>query len=197
MARRRTSQLRCSRCRKSVPEYDIVNVVSFEAPPRRLCTSCHNSEVAAAEGVAYEHPTFEPMSFTDAEGRAHLFHFRPSLIPDGRRSLESFEVSGGRRAGYEFQVTGDPDCDFLVLLARLIEKVRRRLSIAHIRVGNLGYEIADERVVRGHIGYDAETEGPMLVIDGKEISWDEFGRMLLTFEGFAFKLEIHDVDEEL
>ncbi len=32
----------------------------------------------------------------------------------------------------------------------------------------------------------------MLVIDGRDVSWEEFGRMLMTFEGFQFKLEIVD-----
>jgi hypothetical protein len=37
----------------------------------------------------------------------------------------------------------------------------------------------------------------LIVIDGKEIRWDEFGRMLRTFEGFNFKLEIFDRSEEM
>jgi len=34
------------------------------------------------------------------------------------------------------------------------------------------------------------------VIDGREVSWDEFGRMLMTFEGFKFKLEIFETDDD-
>ena len=37
----------------------------------------------------------------------------------------------------------------------------------------------------------------MLVIDGREVSWDEFGKMLMTFEGFQFKLEIVDKSDDL
>jgi hypothetical protein len=36
----------------------------------------------------------------------------------------------------------------------------------------------------------------MLVIDGKEIEWIEFGKMLSTYEGFNFKLDIFDKTEE-
>ena len=39
--------------------------------------------------------------------------------------------------------------------------------------------------------------GPMLVIDGREISWDELGRMVATFEGWQFKLEFRDLSEEV
>ena len=38
---------------------------------------------------------------------------------------------------------------------------------------------------------------PLIVIDGKEIKWDEFGRMLMTYEGFNFKLEIFDKSDEI
>jgi hypothetical protein len=34
------------------------------------------------------------------------------------------------------------------------------------------------------------------VIDGKELSWEEFGRMLMTYEGFQFKLAILDRSDE-
>jgi hypothetical protein len=46
---------------------------------------------------------------------------------------------------------------------------------------------------------DEACEGrvPLLVIDGREITWEEFGRLLMTFEGWQFNLEIRDRSEEL
>jgi hypothetical protein len=38
---------------------------------------------------------------------------------------------------------------------------------------------------------------PLLIIDGKEITWNEFGRMLMSFEGWQFKMEVADKSEEL
>jgi hypothetical protein len=38
---------------------------------------------------------------------------------------------------------------------------------------------------------------PLLVIDGREIDWDQFGRMLMSYEGSQFKLTIADKSEEL
>lgn len=32
----------------------------------------------------------------------------------------------------------------------------------------------------------------LLVIDGRKITWDEFGRMVMSFEDFQFRLQIHD-----
>jgi hypothetical protein len=52
--------------------------------------------------------------------------------------------------------------------------------------------------MRGHITWDDNTGGKVhcLVIDGKELSWHEFGRMLMTYEGLRLKLEIFESDKE-
>jgi hypothetical protein len=33
---------------------------------------------------------------------------------------------------------------------------------------------------------------PIVVIDGKEFSWGEVGRMLMSFEGFNVEMTVHD-----
>ena len=38
---------------------------------------------------------------------------------------------------------------------------------------------------------------PVVVIDGRNISWDELGRMVATYMGFQFKLELHDFSDEI
>lgn len=52
--------------------------------------------------------------------------------------------------------------------------------------------------MRGHItsDLDGENDMPVVVIDGKEISWAEFGKMVSTYMGFNFKLELYDKSEE-
>lgn len=54
-----------------------------------------------------------------------------------------------------------------------------------------GLHIADF-LARGRIFWDENEDGrlPMLVIDGREISWEEFGRMVRSFEGWQFKLPL-------
>ena len=53
--------------------------------------------------------------------------------------------------------------------------------------------------MRGRIEWDEAQRGrvPLLTVDGREITWDEFGHMLMTFERGQFKLEIRDKSEEL
>jgi hypothetical protein len=37
----------------------------------------------------------------------------------------------------------------------------------------------------------------LVVVDGKELSWNDLGRMLMSMEGWQFRLEIADPSEEL
>jgi len=53
--------------------------------------------------------------------------------------------------------------------------------------------------VRGYVSSDHDRHPqppPVIVIDGRELTWEEFGRMLLSFEGWQFRLEIVDRTEE-
>jgi hypothetical protein len=50
----------------------------------------------------------------------------------------------------------------------------------------------------GRIEWDDDHDGrlPMLIIDGREVTWEDFGPMLMSFEGFHFELNIRDKSEE-
>jgi hypothetical protein len=192
-------QVRCDGCGQSAPGYEIVNYGSIEAGYRQLCSRCFNTEIAKGAGLeGFEHANFEPVGLTDGRGELHEFHFRTHLLGPGV-SLDAFELRDGEPAGYYFQIIGDPEDDLMVLLGRLIEKMRRALSVQHLKHGDFGLQIADEGVVRGRIEWDENHDGrlPLLVIDGREIDWEQFGRMLMSYEGWQFKLTIADKSEEL
>ena len=94
---------------------------------------------------------------------------------------------------------GDPEGDSFALLGRLVTKIRRTLSVKHITDDDRhGLQIADQ-TVQGRIegDYSGAERVPVMVVDGREISWEDFGQMLMTFEGWQFKLEIRDISEEL
>jgi hypothetical protein len=113
-------------------------------------------------------------------------------------ALDAFEVKAGVPKGYQFEILGEPEDDPLSLLARLVERMRRSLSVMHLVPSELGTQIADQ-TVRGRIEWDESEAGqvPLLVIDGQEVSWDEFGRMLMSFEGWQFRVAIRDPSEEV
>jgi hypothetical protein len=82
--------------------------------------------------------------------------------------------------------------------------MRRALSRKHLQRSDTSNSrrISKGNVVRAKIDSNLESDDdyghqPLIVIDGKEIKWDEFGRMLMTYEGFNFKLEIFDRSDEI
>jgi hypothetical protein len=77
--------------------------------------------------------------------------------------------------------------------------MRRALSTKDPTNGEHGMQISDQRIVRGRVEWDDARNGrvPLLIIDGREIGWEEFGGMLMSFEDWQFKLTIRDKSEEL
>jgi len=192
-------QVRCADCGRLTPSYDTVHYGSIEHGYREVCYQCLNKEMAEAIGLeGFEHAKFEPVGLTDCGGELHEFHFRTNLFGPGV-AIDAFELRDGHPAGHQFQIIGEPEEDLLVLLGRLIQKMRRALATKHLRQSEFGLQISDDKVVKGKIEADLDHDDrvPLLIIDGKEITWDEFGHMLMTFEGFQFKLTVADKSEEL
>jgi hypothetical protein len=54
-------------------------------------------------------------------------------------------------------------------------------------------------MVRGRFERDLSLDAnmPSVVVDGQEISWEKFGRMISSYEGWQFKLEILDRSDEV
>jgi hypothetical protein len=188
----------CEACGTTVPGYDVVNYGSMEQGYRELCTRCFNGEVASALSLdRFENVRVHPVVMTDCAGERHEFHFQWRLL-GSMGVLDAFELTAGEPGGYQFQIIGEPDDDPLALLGRLIERMRRSLSVKHLVRSEHGRQIADLTVC-GRIDWDGSQDGriPMLVIDGQEVSWRELGRMLMTFEGWQFRLTIFDRSDEV
>ena len=187
----------CEACGTAVPSYDVVSYGSIDRGYRELCTRCFNAEVASALGLEhFGHVRLEPVVMTDCAGEQHEFHFQIRLLGDVM-ALEAFELKADAPGGYQFEILGEPDGEPLPLLGSLIERMRRSLSVRYLVRDEDGAHIA-EQTVCGRIEWDASGAGrvPLLVIDGQDVSWDEFGRMLMSFEGWQFRVAIRDRSEE-
>ena len=188
----------CEACGTAVPAYDVVNYGSIEQGYRELCSRCFNAEVASALGLErFENVRLHPVAMTDCAGERHEFHFRMRLL-GSMVALDAFELKAGAPGGYQFQMLGKPDDEPLSLLGHLMERMRRSLSVKHLVRSEHGTQIAD-RTVCGRIEWDGSEDGriPLLVIDGQDVSWNEFGRMLMSFEGWQFRVAIRDRSEEV
>jgi len=191
--------LRCHTCDRAIAGFESVHYGSIDVGYRDLCNRCFNQEVAAAGEIDFSHVQFDPLEILDAAGQSHRFHFEVRLLGD-RVSLAAFELVEGAPDGYQFQVLGDAERDLFELMGQMVPRIRRLLAQQHLKTEPHmpGLHIADF-LVRGRITWDDNEDGrlPMLVIDGREISWEQFGRMVMGFEGWQFKFEIRDRSEEI
>ena len=162
----------------------------------QLCSFCHALNYAELTKLErFEPARFEPVEVIDCQGIPHEFRLRLDSFGLGV-TLKAYEIRDGMRSGYEFQVIGDQQDLATDLAARLLAKIRRALSVKHLVPEEGGLRIAGHNVVQGLLELD-ECEGlPYLNIDGRLVTWNEFGRMLLSHEGQQFKLEIRDKSEE-
>ena len=184
----------CSACGASVSSYDGVSV-GYEEGTKFLCPRCYNESIAEYLGLDYEHVSFDPLTLQDLDGVPHTFQFRPHIFGD-QLSLDALET--GPENGYEFSVIADAEQDLFVTFQALFERIRRELGRRHIEPKGSGYRITQDDVVRGQITNDRDSfeRMPLLIIDGKPMTWEALGRMLTPYAGFRFKLEIFDRSEE-
>ena len=156
--------------------------------------------IAEHLGIDFENVTFSPVTLKDTDNAEHTFHFQTRLIGYQVIVEAKEHLDNDDKQGYEFAVLGDvEEEDLFDLFKTLFERIRRALSKKHIEPADLTkYIMTSQDTARGYItsGNDGPNENPLLVIDGKEIEWHEFGKMLSIYEGFNFKLEIFDKTEE-
>ena len=176
---------RCDECGKEVEHGErAVHLTDQDGDiGRLLCLDCYNQEMAATIGIDFENPKFPPVLLVDVNGEEHKFIFIVQLFGH-RGCIESFEPE--KDHGYRFSIGGHPE-EMQKLFNRLLGKMRRALSRKHIEFeeydGMPG--MLDDMEVRGRIEWDDDSRGalPLLVIDGKPVTWDQFGRILSSYEG--------------
>ena len=191
----------CDDCSKTLLPFGSVHLGSIEKGYRHLCLACYNAAIAIHCGVDFQHTEFESVTLTDVDGVAHRFEFALKLLGD-RVVLSAHDNEAYPIEGYGFQeISLDPNIEPLELFRRLFEKMRRALARKHlVQHDKFGLQITDSGIIRGYVSCDLDSDSeerlPMLVIDGKPISWAQFGKMLASYEGSAFKLELFDKSEE-
>jgi hypothetical protein len=82
----------------------------------------------------------------------------------------------------------------------LIEKIRRALSIQHLKVSDYGLQIGDDGVARSRIEWDSTQVGAVSFcegIGGREIDRNHFSRILMSYVGRRFKLTLATKNAEL
>ncbi|WP_339379895.1 DUF7686 domain-containing protein [Azoarcus taiwanensis] len=139
--------IRCEGCGERTPSHDIITYGSMDRGHRQLCSRCFNAEVARLNGLeGFEDFRFEPIGLVDCAGETHQFHFRTRLLGN-IVALDAFELRDGHPSGYQCELVGDREDDLLGLLGRLVEKLRRMLSVKHLTGEGPEFEIAAQTVL--------------------------------------------------
>jgi hypothetical protein len=79
----------------------------------------------------------------------------------------------------------------------LRERIRQGLSVLHVQQTEHGWQLTPAHRLCGVIEWDPQTDGalPLLIVDGRTFTWDQIGRMLMTFEGFTLNAIVEDTIE--
>ena len=125
-------------------------------------------------------------TFTDCSGQQRDFVF--SCFPTDPGFGVQAEEAGKDGEGFFFREF-DATSPYLALY-RLQRRIRNELATRHIEEVAPGDFQATHQTVRGRLSF---AEGEVaLVIDGHLLTLQQFGKMLETFEGFEFRLDIQD-----
>ena len=95
--------------------------------------------------------------------------------------------------GYEFGVFGDHDASVDGLVTALTVEAEREIGRRYLERGLDGrvYSVVGDDVA-GRFAWDPEGGPPRVVVDGRPLSWEEFGEALGSFEGWRFRLVIEE-----
>jgi hypothetical protein len=178
---------RCGLCGKILRPYDSISV----AEVGERCSRCFNEESADRLGIDFDNRPIAPIVVTDVDGVRHRFEIRSMLVGTGH-AMYAREVR--KRGGYRFAILGDFETDARDLFKLLRERIRQGLSVRHVQETEYGWQLTQAHRLSGVIEWDPETEGvrPLLIVDGRTFTWDQIGRMLMTFEGFTLNAIVED-----
>ncbi|AIY06276.1 hypothetical protein Plano_2311 [Planococcus sp. PAMC 21323] len=183
----------CDRCEKKDAYIHWNSTIKSE----RLCLSCYNlmlTDMLSVEATSYP----DGVTIQDGEGEPHHFRLRKTLDPIGV-IMEAEELVDG---GYQFTVHGELDVDQGQLFLELIAKAERGMAEIYIQKGEFPngqhfHSLINDRLV-GRIESDlSDDQIPLVAVDGKSYTWNEVGKMLMSYEGFQVKLEMIDRFEEI
>ena len=170
-----------------------------------LCDRCVNDRISQQTGWPRlpDPPPIETVRAAD--GREVRFRTRLWWAPSGLLVAEAEEVDQPPGDGFEFSVTGALDADPHDVLARLRRLVHREVAHRYLEpdpfdsaVSDTTWAIADREVFgRIDASGDPSVREPSVVIDGRRLDWDEFGRMVAPFEGWQFRMRFVDRSENM
>jgi len=156
-----------------------------------LCDRCFDTRIAASHGWPRLPEPPAPETIAGPDGRRHQIAYRLWRSPGGI----AVEAGAGDRSsdGYFVQVGGPHDAVVSMLVERVKTTIRRRVGRLDLELSARGdhWIIAGDDLT-GRLVWREDGEPYGVVVDGRYLSWEEFGRALEPFEGWEFRLGFGD-----
>jgi hypothetical protein len=155
------------------------------------CGGCFDEQISAATGWPRLPAPPQPRVVTGPDGRGHRLRFRLWRTPGGI-SAEAIEEAPDSDAddGFQLKVFGEHDADPAALLAELDDRVRAELGRRYLERDRGRWQVAGLEVA-GRVSW-SEDGPPDVVVDGRRLSWEEFGQVVASFEGWWFRIAFGD-----
>lgn len=188
----------CDECGQMKPAFGFTHLTSEAGGVgRKLCSECCNREYMLRAGLPeLETVDFEPLSCRDCAGKKHIFYFVVHMSTG--LGIKAFELVDGAPGGYQFFVLEPPQTAVRKAHDKLVKKIEAGLSVRYLRSSDFpGSGARQNRLyvkgtaVNGRID-ESDDGSPVVVVDGRQYSWEEFGQFLTPFNGFDFRLECFD-----
>jgi len=160
-----------------------------------LCDRCADRRAAAHTGWPELPDPPAAQVVVGPDGRTHTMQIRLHRAPTGV-AAEAMELGCDPGQGYHVRVLGGHHVDVAMLIEQLRLQVRDEIGASYLEPNpsRAGWLLRD-REVAGRLIFAGDGGPYAVVVDGRTLSWEEFGRTLESFEGWRFRLLIDDIDD--
>jgi hypothetical protein len=185
----------CEECHQLRPSIGFVGLgIGYKS----LCSSCYNRSYMQRLGLPeLETVDFEPITRRDVRGLLRRFYFVVHMSTG--LQIDAFEWVDGEPGGYRCSVLEHPTTPVRAAYDRLVRKIERGLAEQYLVPADStepdkgGLHMAGD-AINGRI---EERDGqPRVVVDGRELTWEELGRSLSPHTGLTFRLECFESHED-
>lgn len=152
-----------------------------------LCDRCADRHIAATTGFPeLPHPP-DPEKLTGPDGRSHEVRYRLWRSPGGIAA--EVEEGPGDDPGYAASVVGDHHDDPDLVAHTLRAKIHDEMSRCYLErdLRDDGWVVAGSEVW-GRLEEGLRREVPVVIVDGRRLTWEEFGAAVMPLVGWEFRI---------
>jgi len=158
-----------------------------------FCGSCADELISTATGWPRLASPPAAEMFLGADGVEHRMVYRVLRTPGGIEVLAE-EDDWAVSDGYRVALVGAHDADIRTMFDQLRRMVRDAVGRQYLQPSaHRNGWIMRGTEVEGRLVWRDEMPAYDVVVDGRRLSWEEFGAALEPFEGWTFRLSMQDI----